>query len=417
MIPFQHKDERLKIIRYIILILILQSVLNIGLLSVFINNINNSIIQKNYEIVGEVYKRDEKLGLEIVPIITGKMDGNANLGKNILSKYSYDNNLSYRENPIIVTDFDGYKIVILMINIVSIIFLIIGVIYFFNPLYKEVKYLTYRAENVIENRISESFKEYKYQGSLDKFILKFSIMEERIYNSISMLYDEKLNLKNIINDISHQLKTPLMALSMYNEILLDHVDMDNKDIEKFILLSKEQLERMEWLVKTLLKYARLESNVVEYHKEKFSMKNTIEESINPLIIKANEKNQRIEFKYDKDIVLYHDRKWIAEALSNIIKNAIEHTKNGGHIFIELYETPISVRISIKDNGEGIEKSEINKIFNRFYKGENSINPTSIGIGLCLSKAIIKAHNGDISVESKVGVGSTFYINFLKTINN
>ncbi|MGG7165561.1 sensor histidine kinase [Clostridium ihumii] len=417
MIPFQNKDERLKIIRYIILILVMQSILSIIIFSMFVNNINNNIIQKSYEIVGQVYEKDKELGIEIIPIFTDKMKGNEILGKNILSQYSYDDSLSYRENPTIANAFDGYKILFLAITVGSIIFLIIGVIYFFNPLYKEVKYLTYRAENVIESRNCDKFKEHKYEGSLDKFILKFSIMEERIYNSISMLYDEKLNLKNIINDISHQLKTPLMALSMYNEILLDHVDMDNKDIEKFILLSKEQLERMEWLVKTLLKYARLESNVVEYHKEKFSMKNTIEESINPLIIKANEKNQRIEFKYDKDIVLYHDRKWIAEALSNIIKNAIEHTKNGGHIFIELYETPISVRISIKDNGEGIEKSEINKIFNRFYKGENSINPTSIGIGLCLSKAIIKAHNGDISVESEVGVGSTFYINFLKTINN
>lgn len=413
---FQNNDERLKIIKFIILISIIQFILSVLTFSMFINNVNNNIIEKNYEIIGEIAKQDNKLAYEIIPIITDKKEGDSDLGKSILSKYSYQE-LKYNENPIIESIFNGYKVFILIIIILSSITLIMGLIYFLNPLYNEIKYLTYKAENVIENRKVEDLKKHKYSGSLDKFIIKFSIMEDRIYNSISLLNKEKVNLKNIINDISHQLKTPLMALSMYNEILIDHENMESEEIDSFILLNKEQLERMEWLVKTLLKYARLESNVVEYHMDNFSINNTIEESINPLRIKAEEKNQKIEFKYDNEIFLYHDRMWIAEALSNIIKNAIEHTNEGGYILIELYETPISVRISIKDNGEGIQKDEISKIFNRFHKGENSINPTSIGIGLCLSKAIIKAHNGDISVESEVGVGSTFYINFLKTISN
>nr|WP_261776658.1 MULTISPECIES: HAMP domain-containing sensor histidine kinase [Clostridium] len=240
-------------------------------------------------------------------------------------------------------------------------------------------------------------------------------MEDRIKNSIGLLQEEKINLKNIINDISHQLKTPLTALSMYNDIISDHREMNNEDLDNFINLSKDQLERMEWLVKTLLKYARLESNVVEYNKEMFSIKNTIEESINPLKVKAKNKNQSLILKCEKDIEYYHDRKWVSEAISNIVKNAIEHTENNGKIEINLYETPITITISIKDNGEGIEKEELKKIFNRFYKGETSINPTSIGIGLCLSKSIIKAHNGDITVESYLGKGSTFYITFLKTV--
>ncbi|MGL5084741.1 MAG: sensor histidine kinase, partial [Clostridium sp.] len=244
---------------------------------------------------------------------------------------------------------------------------------------------------------------------------KFNKMENRIENSIGLLQDEKINLKNIINDISHQLKTPLMALSMYNEILSDHRNMESEDVDNFISLSKEQLDRMGWLVKTLLKYARLESNVVQYNKEYFSLNNTIEESMNPLQIKANEKNQKLIFNYKEEIEYYHDRKWVAESISNIIKNAIEHTDNNGKIEVSLEQTPISITIAIKDNGEGIEKSEIKKIFNRFHKGESSINPTSIGIGLCLSKSIIQSHNGDITVESKLGVGSIFYITFLKTI--
>ena len=104
-----------------------------------------------------------------------------------------------------------------------------------------------------------------------------------------------------------------------------------------------------------------------------------------------------------------------EAISNIIKNAIEHTENNGIIDIKLEETPLSIGISIKDNGEGIRKDELRKIFNRFYKGENSLNPTSIGIGLSLSRKIIEAHNGTITVESQLNKGTTFYITFLKGI--
>ncbi|MGL5694405.1 MAG: sensor histidine kinase, partial [Peptostreptococcaceae bacterium] len=99
----------------------------------------------------------------------------------------------------------------------------------------------------------------------------------------------------------------------------------------------------------------------------------------------------------------------------IIKNAIEHTGENGTIEVGLEETPITIRIWVKDNGEGIDESEIKKIFNRFHKGQNSINPTSIGIGLCLSKSIVKSHNGDITVESELGKGSIFYITFIKTV--
>ncbi|NFN29918.1 HAMP domain-containing histidine kinase, partial [Clostridium botulinum] len=299
--------------------------------------------------------------------------------------------------------------------LVTFLILIIGSFIIMNPLYNEIKYLTHRAESIVENKIIHNDKQYSYRGSLDKFILKFNLMEDRIKNSIGLLQEEKINLKNIINDISHQLKTPLTALSMYNDIISDHREMNNEDLDNFINLSKDQLERMEWLVKTLLKYARLESNVVEYNKEMFSIKNTIEESINPLKVKAKNKNQSLILKCEKDIEYYHDRKWVSEAISNIVKNAIEHTENNGKIEINLYETPITITISIKDNGEGIEKEELKKIFNRFYKGETSINPTSIGIGLCLSKSIIKAHDGDITVESYLGKGSIFYITFLKTV--
>ncbi|NFF80577.1 HAMP domain-containing histidine kinase [Clostridium botulinum] len=415
MITLYYKDERVKLSLFILSAFIIQGIIFGVIYFNSILAINKDVITQNSSIIGELYLKDKELALEIIPIITGKNLNNVEIGEKILSDYSYNTALKYNNNPVIGNVTQSTVLLFEILILATFLILIIGSFIIMNPLYNEIKYLTHRAESIVENKIIHNDKQYSYRGSLDKFILKFNLMEDRIKNSIGLLQEEKINLKNIINDISHQLKTPLTALSMYNDIISDHREMNNEDLDNFINLSKDQLERMEWLVKTLLKYARLESNVVEYNKEMFSIKNTIEESINPLKVKAKNKNQSLILKCEKDIEYYHDRKWVSEAISNIVKNAIEHTENNGKIEINLYETPITITISIKDNGEGIEKEELKKIFNRFYKGETSINPTSIGIGLCLSKSIIKAHDGDITVESYLGKGSIFYITFLKTV--
>lgn len=417
MIPFQNKDERLKLIVFILLAFLLQGILLTYTYKFSLKEINTKILNQNYEMLGYINSKDSLLADDIVPIITGKSEANAELkkyGKEVLSNYSYDDEVTYNKNPLIKDNDRIYVFYFCIIVLIVLVIVIFGVIFLLNPLYKEVNHLTFRAENIVENKKINTLSKQIYSGSLDKFIIKFNMMEERIDNSINLLQEEKVNLKNIISDISHQLKTPLMALTMYNDILEDHRNMEVEEVDNFISLSNEQLKRMDWLVKTLLKYARLEGNVVEYNKENYPANSTIEEVVASLKVKAREKNQVLAFSNNKDINLYHDRKWISEALSNIIKNAIEHTGTGGEIVIGLEETPMTVRIWIKDNGEGIPKEEIKKIFNRFYKGQNSINPTSIGIGLCLSKSIIKSHHGDITVESKENEGSIFYITFLKS---
>ena len=416
MVSLYYKDERKKVIAFIVGILLLQLIVFSIIFIFFLNKVNKNIITQNYSIIGTVAKEDINLAKSLVPIITKNTTSEVNLGKEILNPYSYNYSLKYFHNPLVPTIGYTYLIMLIVLFIATAFIINYGFIRIIDPLYKEIKYLTFRSENIVDNKIVDIERDFKYKGSLEKFSLKFSLMEDRIFNNINLLYEEKINLKNIIDDISHQLKTPLMALSMYNEILKDHKDMDDEDVDNFVDLSKDQLDRMEWLVKTLLKYARLESNVVTYRKENYPLNNTIEESMNPLRIKAAEKNQDLSFKCDKEVIFYHDRKWIGEATSNIIKNAIEHTPENGKVEITLEETPITIRIAIKDNGVGIEKSQLKKIFERFNKGENALNPKSIGIGLCLSKSIVKSHNGDITVESEVGVGSTFYITFLKTVN-
>ena len=238
-------------------------------------------------------------------------------------------------------------------------------------------------------------------------------MGERLEGALSDLKAEKVNLKNIINDISHQLKTPLSALITYNDILKNHNNMDSETRTKFIDSTSDQLDRMDWLITTLLKYARIESNAINYNKSLHSLKDTINYCMQPLKVKADEMKQNIILDFKGEGLYFHDEKWIGEAFSNIIKNSIEHTALGGSIKVCLEETPLSVTVTISDNGEGIEKKELKNIFKRFYKGKNSLNPKSIGIGLSLTKKIIEAHNGSIVAESEVLVGTTFYITFLK----
>ena len=142
---------------------------------------------------------------------------------------------------------------------------------------------------------------------------------------------------------------------------------------------------------------------------------SIKYAVAPLKVSANDKNQSIELALNSEGYYFHDKKWIAEGLSNIIKNAIEHTSIDGEIKIILEETPMSISITIGDNGEGIDECELKNIFKRLYKGKNSINPKSVGIGLSLSKKIIEAHGGSINVKSKLEKGTIFNIIFLKVI--
>lgn len=410
-----YKDERIKLGLFLIIGFIIQGLLFYVFSQVILSKVNEAYINQNTAIIGSLATYDQSLAEKVIPIMTGKEAGDIQLGRELLSPYSYHEGLSYQFNPLFdrVNQITWYSIGLMCLICLIIL---VGSESIINPVFRELKYLTVRAQDIIENKKRSKVTWRGYRGSLEKFIDHFILMEDRVKNSLDLLQDEKINLKNIINDISHQLKTPLMALSMYNDILQDHHEMEAIDIDEFIQLSNEQLQRMDWLVKTLLKYARLESNVVEYHKEVTILNQTIQESMEMLRVKAIEKNQELTFHAKKEIPFYHDSRWIGEALSNIIKNAIEHTQEFGDINVILDETPLSIVVTVEDNGEGIKPSELKKIFNRFHKGENALNPTSIGIGLCLSKSIIQAHDGDITVESELGKGSKFYLTFLKTVH-
>lgn len=411
---FKNKEAKLIVITSFITFLVFLVVFIFVTYSWF-NDINKKYINQNIALVAAIIENNPELEEEIVPIITkGNINKYYSSENNILDKYYYNENLNSIKNPILKDSYSSFKLTIILLWGVFFLVVIVLIFKIISPIFNNIKKLGERADEMVEGNFNSNELKFE-EGDFYVFYNKFTHMGERLESALKDLQDEKINLKDIINDISHQLKTPLSALIAYNDILKNHENMDVETKSKFIEMTSEQLDRMDWLITTLLKYARIESNAVSYNKEMIPLSESIRYAIAPLKLSADNKNQNIELDINSEGYYFHDKKWIAESLSNIIKNAIEHTDINGKIKITLEETPMSISITISDNGEGIEKTELKNIFKRFYKGKNSINPKSIGIGLSLSKKIIEAHGGSITAESDLGKGTSFNIIFLKVI--
>ena len=383
-----------------------------------VSTLNKNYIKQNTLIVGKILNKNPNLENEIVQAISNNSQNtyenkDYKLGKEILDKYSYNKTLSIFSNSPIKIFFKSF-----CVKIIAIIFVFIAIIFIILittqiNFYKKIEAFSKSAEKVIEGSF-EKLPEKFLEGEFYVFTYQFNLMIDRLQNSMENLKKEKIFLKNIISDISHQLKTPLSSLIMFNE-LMNTENISEKDRKNFLELSSEQLKRMEWLIKNLLKLGRLEAGVIKFNKDNNPLYVTINKALSGLVKKAEESKIKIQTEISKDIYFNHDMDWTAEALSNILKNAIEHIKENGEIKVIAEETPLSVSIKIIDNGVGIPKEILGKVFERFYKGENSVNPNSIGIGLSLCKSIIESQNGSVNVKSKVDKGTEFEIIFLKSV--
>lgn len=267
------------------------------------------------------------------------------------------------------------------------------------------------AKKVIDGEYDISINEDR-EGDFSKLALSFNSMRNIIRSNIEKLNNEKQFLVDLLSDISHQLKTPLSSMIVYNDILL------NKDIpfsqrKTFLINNQNQLQRMNWLIKNILKLARLDAKAIELDKENQSLNETIQDCIDSLEGRAQDSRVKIIYNEEKEISFNHDKLWLEEAIINIVKNCIEHTPEGGKIEISLMENALYRKLIIEDSGEGISEEDLPNIFKRFYKVGTKKKSESIGIGLALAKAIIEDHNGIVEAQSKVGVGTKFSITFLK----
>lgn len=223
-------------------------------------------------------------------------------------------------------------------------------------------------------------------------------------------HEAKEFLKNTISDISHQLKTPLAALSMYNEIILEEPDCP-EIIQTFARKSDASIERMKSLILSLLKIARLDIGGITFQKTICSVSDLLVAALDPLVLRAEQEGKEILPSETMEGEICCDPVWTTEALGNILKNALDHTSFGGKIEIRREQTPLETRIQIADNGSGISPEDLHHIFKRFYRSKTSDQTSGVGLGLPLAKGIVEGQGGSISVQSNPGVGTVFTLSF------
>lgn len=380
------------------------------------NTIKNSSIKNNSAIVGRIINKHPELKEEIIPLVTkGLTEKEKDIGIKTLSRYGYNENLNIEFLPELKNDLTKTKIYILSISLFVFIVLFYLNYIQYSSIYKDISKITLGSKYMLENNYDKHLYTNR-EGEFSKLFNTFSNMRDIIRNNILDLKKEKTFLVNLLSDISHQLKTPLSSLIVFNEIIMSK-DINEKEKNIFLLKSKNQLERMEWLIKSLLKLAKLDSGAIIFKKENNCLNDTIKESIETLSTKSLKNNVEIIFNGRNKIKMNHDKEWLTEAFINLIKNGIEHTDKGGYINISIVDSPIYYKVIIEDNGEGIYEEDLPNIFKRFYKGKRSKKSDSVGIGLALSKSIIEGQGGFIEVESERGYGTKFSILFLKYLKS
>lgn len=218
-------------------------------------------------------------------------------------------------------------------------------------------------------------------------------------------------LKNTISDISHQLKTPLAALNIYIGLIQDEAK-ELPAIQELSQLSEQELDRIEGLVQNLLKITKLDAGTIVLEKSMENVAEIAESVKKQFLFRAEQEGKEICLSGSAETAFLCDRNWIMEAISNLVKNALDHTEKGDCIRMEWQKFASIVQITIKDNGTGIYPEDLHHIFKRFYRSRHSKDTQGIGLGLPLTKAIVEAHNGTIEADSILGNGTSFTMNFL-----
>ncbi len=299
---------------------------------------------------------------------------------------------------------------ILSMGLLGSIILLSGTILFLRDREK----LYHKSEKTIRNYIDGNYTVHLPQTS-DGTVYQMLSSVEQLATMLQSKNDTdrktKEFLKTTISDISHQLKTPLSALMMYQEIIESEPD-NRETVKEFSVKIGSALKRIEQLIQSMLKITRLDAGSIIFEKDNYSVSNVIRNAISELTTRSVNENKEIIIDGITEQMLYCDMEWTGEAVGNIVKNALDHTDSGGKIHISWEQTPIMFRIRISDNGHGIAPEDIHHIFKRFYRSKNDCHTVGVGLGLPLAKAIIEGQGGFLSVQSECLQGTTFTLSFL-----
>ncbi|GEA33943.1 sensor histidine kinase [Clostridium diolis] len=297
-----------------------------------------------------------------------------------------------------------------IISFIAFVILFVSSFWFIKREYGELEKLSGYLRRICNGEYSLDIRDNE-EGEL-------SILKNEIYKVTLMLSKqgellkkEKMQIADAISDISHQLKTPLTSMRVMSDLLSNN-DLEAQKRIEFTNNIEMQLDRMQWLLTSLLKLSKIDAGTVSFKKDRVAASELIRKSTEPLLIPIEIKNQTLVIEGGSNVSFIGDLYWTTEALINIIKNCIEHTGEDGRISIFFDENPLFTQIKISDNGSGIEKEDLPYIFKRFYKGKNA-GEDSVGIGLAMAKSIVTSQNGDINVSSRKNEGTCFIIKFYK----
>lgn len=394
-------DQRFrKYIKYQIITLIISVLIGI-FMSSFINNAYTSeVVRIKKEIAANIVESEE---INIIDVLTINEMSNYEIDQ-ILEKYELDNIINYKGfNNLDKVNTRVITYIIGLIILVNLTYATMAIVRYTQER-KRINEVNLYLSKILNNDFSLDIQDYDddtlaaLKNDIYKITNKLRYMSEYSIN-------EKKNLEMTLSDISHQLKTPLTSMFVINTILQD--DLSDEVRLDFLKKNHAQLEKIEWLVKSLLKMSQIDSGTIEFSKERVKVIDIVNRALNPNLITIELKDINLSIEVDNNFYVDCDFNWTSEAVSNIINNAVEHTPVNGAISITLRQSSHGSIISISDNGPGISLDDQVNIFKRFYKKDSKSD--GIGIGMNLSKSIMNRQHGDIRVKSVVNEGSIFEV--------
>ena len=378
-----------------------------GIATLLAKNFQQELLLHDYGVAGHLLNNESELSISAFTSQPNEND--IERGKEALASIGYDETASMRFLPAVQTYRNQA-----MLSIFLLLVFLFGAIYLSLFLYLRRQHKAFsNAENTIRQFLdgnTTSRIECSQAGDWYSLFHAINEMATILSAHAENQRQTKEFLQDIISDVSHQIKTPLSALKMYHEIIESHKD-DATTVSSFTEKSQREIKRMEDVIYTLLKLARLDAGIIQMEKTPENLSVLMQDVLERFETWAEREHKTITLSGKEDVVLSCDALWVSEAIGNIVKNALEHTENGGHIGVKWSQSPLMTQIEISDDGKGIHPEDLYNIFKRFYRSRFSSDVHGIGLGLPLAKSIVEAHGGTISVTSSLGAGTTFTLNF------
>ena len=378
-----------------------------GIATLLAKNFQQELLLHDYGVAGHLLNNEKELSISAFTSQPNEND--IERGRAALASIGYDETTSMRFLPAVQIYRNQT-----MFSVFLLLVFLFGAIYLSLFLYLRRQHKAFsNAENTIRQFLdgnTTSRIECSQAGDWYSLFHAINEMATILSAHAENQRQTKEFLQDIISDVSHQIKTPLSALKMYHEIIEGHKD-DAATVSSFTEKSQREIKRMEDVIYTLLKLARLDAGIIQMEKAPENLSVLMQDVLERFETWAEREHKTITLSGKEDVVLSCDALWVSEAIGNIVKNALEHTENGGHIEVKWSQSPLMTQIEISDDGKGIHPEDLYNIFKRFYRSRFSSDVHGIGLGLPLAKSIVEAHGGTISVTSSLGAGTTFTLNF------